>query len=82
MHKLVIEEPYRFIPPSRGRIWSEVFRPLLPTYLRLSHGIVDVRCRGLDRLRESVRQGRGVLLAPNHCRLSDPMTIGWLVRET
>jgi 1-acyl-sn-glycerol-3-phosphate acyltransferase len=82
MQKLVIEEPYRFIPPYRGDLWSEVFRPILPTYLRLSHGIVDVKCRGVERLQESVRQGKGVLLTPNHSRLSDPMTMGWIVRET
>lgn len=63
-------------------MWSEFFRRVLPSYLRVSHGIVEVRCRGLERLRESVRQGHGVLLAPNHCRLSDPMTMGWIVRET
>ncbi|MBA3314499.1 MAG: 1-acyl-sn-glycerol-3-phosphate acyltransferase [Planctomycetaceae bacterium] len=82
MQKIVIEEPYRFVPPYRGRAWSSFFRYVLPQYLRLSHGIVEVNCRGLDRFRESVRQGKGVLLAPNHCRLSDPMTLGWLVRET
>lgn len=82
MQKIVIEEPYRFIPPYRGRRWSELFRSVLPLYLRMSHGIVEVRCRGLDRFEASVRQGRGVLLAPNHCRLSDPMTMGWIVRET
>lgn len=82
MQKLVIEEPYHFIPPYRGRFWSEFFRPLLPHYLRLSHGIVDVKCRGLERLRASVDAGHGVLLAPNHCRLSDPMTMGWIVRES
>jgi len=80
MQKLVIEEPYRFIPPYRGRIWSQLFRPLLPFYLRISHGIVAVECRGLDRLKESVSAGKGVLIAPNHCRLSDPMTMGWIVR--
>ena len=82
MQKLVIEEPYRFIPPYRGRFWSSSFRPFLPTYLRLSHGIVEVECRGLERLKASVAAGNGVLIAPNHCRLSDPMTMGWIVRET
>lgn len=82
MQKIVIEEPYRFVPPHRGRAVSGLFRHVLPQYLRLSHGIVDVRCRGIERFRESVQQGKGVLLAPNHCRLSDPMTMGWLVRET
>lgn len=82
MQKLVIEEPYRFIPPYRSRFWSGGFRPFLPSYLRLSHGIVEVECRGLEHLKESVRAGKGVLLTPNHCRLSDPMTMGWIVRET
>lgn len=82
MQKLVIEEPYRFIPPYRGRLWSQLFRPLLPFYLRASHGIVEVECRGLDRLKESVAAGKGVLIAPNHCRLSDPMTMGWIVRAS
>lgn len=82
MQKLVIEEPYRFIPPFRGKLWSELFRPLLPSYLRASHGIVDVECHGLERLKESVGAGKGVLLAPNHSRLSDPMTMGWIVRVT
>jgi 1-acyl-sn-glycerol-3-phosphate acyltransferase len=82
MQKLVIEEPYRFIPPYRGRVWSQLFRSVLPFYLRASHGIVAVECRGLGRFVESVRAGKGVLLAPNHCRLSDPMTMGWIVRET
>lgn len=82
MQKLVIEEPYRFIPPYRGKLWGELFRPVLPLYLRASHGIVGVECRGLERLKGSVAEGKGVLLAPNHCRLSDPMTMGWIVRAT
>ena len=82
MQKIVIEEPYRFIPPYRGKLWGELFRPALPLYLRLSHKIVQVECRGLDRLQASVRDGHGVLLAPNHCRLSDPMTMGWIVRAS
>lgn len=81
MQKIVIEEPYRFIPPYRGKFWGELFRPILPFYLRSSHNIVDVECRGLERLRSSIQEGKGVLLAPNHCRLSDPMTMGWIVRE-
>ena len=81
MQKIVIEVPYRFIPPYRGKLWGELFRPVLPYYLHASHKIVDVQCRGLDRLRGSIQEGKGILLAPNHCRLSDPMTMGWIVRE-
>jgi hypothetical protein len=34
-----------------------------------------------DRLRESLRTGDGIMLAPNHCRYADPLVMGWLARE-
>ncbi len=37
--------------------------------------------RGIEHLRESLRCGHGVLLAPNHCRYSDPIALGWIVRQ-
>ena len=76
MQKLVIEEPYEFVPPRRGTFWVHFFTPLLPTFLRHSYGIVDVVVTGGDRLHASRAKGAGVLLTPNHVRLSDPMTLG------
>ena len=78
MQKLVIEEPYAFVPPARGTFWVHFFTPLLAPYLRLSHGITDVRLTGGDLLQESLNRGAGVLLTPNHVRLSDPMVLGTL----
>ena len=78
MQKLVIEDPYAFVPPARGTFWVHVFTPLLAPYLRLSHGIADVRLTGGDLLQRSISAGSGILLTPNHVRLSDPMVLGTL----
>ena len=78
MQKLVIEDPYAFVPPARGTFWVHVFTPLLAPYLRLAHGITEVRLSGGDLLQRSLSAGSGVLLTPNHVRLSDPMVLGTL----
>lgn len=80
MHKVIVEEPYKFVPPYRGRWFSWLFRLWLKPYLRKSHGIVKCTYEGLDHVRESIKAGHGVLLCPNHCRDSDPMLIGMLCR--
>jgi 1-acyl-sn-glycerol-3-phosphate acyltransferase len=78
MQNVVIAKPYRFVAPHRGRLWWHLFRPLLPRYLRKSHGIATVECRNVDRLRASLDAGHGIMLAPNHCRPPDPMVLGAL----
>ncbi|MFN9720121.1 MAG: lysophospholipid acyltransferase family protein [Planctomycetota bacterium] len=82
MHRVVIEEPYKFVPPHRGRLLSWAFRFVLQPYLRRTHGIVSCSFEGVERLRDSIRQKKGVILCPNHCRDSDPMLLGMLCRET
>ena len=52
----------------------------LPGYLRKSHGLVKIECRGAENLRQSLDAGHGILLAPNHCRPCDPMALGMLCR--
>ena len=78
MQNIVVTNPYRFVPPHRGRRWWHLFRPLLPLYLRKSHGVVSVQFRHPERLRASLDAGHGVMLAPNHCRPCDPMVLGAL----
>lgn len=80
MHKVVVEEPYKFVPPYRGRWLSWLFRLWLRPYLRKTHGIVKCTYEGLEHVRESIKAGHGILLCPNHCRDSDPMLIGMLCR--
>jgi 1-acyl-sn-glycerol-3-phosphate acyltransferase len=78
MQNIVIEKPYRFVPPHRGRFWHTLFGLYLPRYLNRYHGIESVECRGTEHLRRSLNAGHGILLTSNHCRPSDPMTLGML----
>ena len=55
--------------PSRDR--SHAVRHRLEDFVEL---------RGIDHVRESLRLGHSVLLAPNHCRYADPMVMGWVAR--
>lgn len=81
MHRVVVDEPYEFVPPFRGRWLSWMFRLWLRPYLRRSYGVVRCTYQGLDHVRESLKLGHGILLCPNHSRDSDPMAIGMLCRK-
>ncbi len=81
MQNIVIDKPYQFIPPKRGNLWPAALQLLLDRYLWKAWGIEAVECRHAERLRGSIAAGHGVLLTPNHCRLSDPMALGILSRE-
>src|SRR5450756_573528 len=81
MQKIVIAKPYHFVPPRHGNLWSQVLLPAVPFYLRKSHGVTSVTCRGADRLRASLAAGHGIILAANHSRPCDPMVIGFLARQ-
>ncbi len=78
MQNVVIAKPYRFVAPHRSKLWWHLFRPILRLYLRKSHGVIGVECRGVERLRASLAAGHGIMLAPNHCRPPDPMVLGHL----
>ncbi len=81
VQKVVITQPYRFVPPRKSKLWWYIFRPLLPLYLRRVDGIHAVECRGVERLKASLAQGHGVVLAANHCRPCDPIVLGALSVE-
>ena len=80
MHNIVIDRPYRFVPPYRGTLWVRLLGWLLPRQLRRLWGVESHEFRGLDHLRQSLDAGHGILLAPNHCRPSDAMVMGILSR--
>jgi 1-acyl-sn-glycerol-3-phosphate acyltransferase len=82
MQHIIIEKPYKFIPPHRGTLWPWFIRTfnLHASYLR-KHGIFEYECRHVDRLRQSVSAGHGILLTPNHSRPEDPIVMGWLAKE-
>jgi 1-acyl-sn-glycerol-3-phosphate acyltransferase len=81
MQNVVIEEPYEFIPPSYSNWWPALIQLYLSRYLRKVYGITSVECRDVQRLTKTLDQGHGVLLAPNHCRFSDPLVLGILSRK-
>ncbi|NNE00104.1 MAG: 1-acyl-sn-glycerol-3-phosphate acyltransferase [Pirellulaceae bacterium] len=81
MHPVVIDEPYEFVPPHHGTWWPRFLQMFLRRRLRLDFGIEQIQCVGLDRIRASVDAGHAVLLAPNHCRPSDPLVVNELCRQ-
>lgn len=79
MQNVIIEEPYEFVPPLRSRFWPPVIRRFfVPPFLRKAYGVHSIETRGAERLKASVDAGLGIILAPNHCRMSDPLTFGQL----
>jgi 1-acyl-sn-glycerol-3-phosphate acyltransferase len=78
---VVVEKPYRHYPPYYGRIWPWLMQRFTRRKLRKDFGIVDVECVGLDRLKESLSAGRGILLTPNHCRPCDPFVVNEVCRQ-
>jgi 1-acyl-sn-glycerol-3-phosphate acyltransferase len=81
---VIVEKPYRFVPPHRGNLWPwfiQTFR-LAERYLARHDGVVDFECRHVDRFQKSLDAGDAILLTPNHCRYSDPLVLGWPARQT
>ncbi|MCA9232688.1 MAG: 1-acyl-sn-glycerol-3-phosphate acyltransferase [Planctomycetales bacterium] len=81
MQNVVIEEPYEFVPPVYGKFWPWIIKKYLNRHLRKNLGIHSIECRELPRLAASLEAGHGVLLAPNHCRMSDPLTLNQIAQQ-
>src|SRR6478735_3568757 len=75
MQRIVIDQPYTFIPPRFSRFWHRLVRRILPYHLRKEYGIAAVECVGAEKLRASLDAGHGVMLVANHCRPCDPMVL-------
>jgi 1-acyl-sn-glycerol-3-phosphate acyltransferase len=75
MQRVVIDQPYNFIPPRYSRLWHGMVRMVLPGLLRKQYGISHVECVGAEKLRASLQAGHGVVIAGNHCRPCDPMVL-------
>jgi 1-acyl-sn-glycerol-3-phosphate acyltransferase len=81
MQNVVIAKPYQFVPPDRRTFWPAVFRPLLRPILAQLWGVTKVEILGIESLRSALRERASVLLAPNHCRPSDPTVVAVLGAE-
>jgi 1-acyl-sn-glycerol-3-phosphate acyltransferase len=76
LQNIVIDKPYRFIPPVPGTFWPRLLgRFLLPHVVRSDHGVESSEWIGVERLKASIEAGHGVLLTSNHCRPCDPMVL-------
>jgi 1-acyl-sn-glycerol-3-phosphate acyltransferase len=81
MQRVVIDEPYKFVPPVYSSWWPRIIRLYLPHYLRSTHGVYSVESRHVERLRASIAAGNSIMLAPNHCRFADPLVLGTMALE-
>ncbi len=83
MQNIIIAKPYKFVSPHRGDWIPGMIQTLriVDLYLNRAEGIASYEVRGIDNLRESLRQGHGILLAPNHSRYADPVAMGWVARQ-
>jgi 1-acyl-sn-glycerol-3-phosphate acyltransferase len=81
VQNIIIDRPYRFVPPKPGTFWPMLIRLVLPSYLNKSHGVESYELFGVDRLEASIKAGHGIMLTPNHCRPCDPMVIGLLSQK-
>jgi 1-acyl-sn-glycerol-3-phosphate acyltransferase len=83
MQNVIVEKPYSFIPPCRRSFWPWLFQKLriYEPHLRNREGVIAHECRHVERLRQSLAAGHGILLTPNHCRTADPLVLGFLARE-
>lgn len=82
MQPIVFEEPYEFVPPHRGTWWPSFIQlfELYRRYLRRDEGIVDFEVRHVQRLKDSLAAGHGIMLTPNHARPGDPIVMGILAK--
>ena len=59
MQSVVSEKKYEFVPPYYGTVWPRLLSLWGRRKLRHEHGIESVEVVGAERLRESLRAGRG-----------------------
>lgn len=78
MQNLVITKPYRFVPPRHSALVWRLIRSWWPGQLRKNYGVTSWEFAGTERLRASLDDGAGVVIASNHSRPCDPMVLGML----
>jgi 1-acyl-sn-glycerol-3-phosphate acyltransferase len=81
MQPVVFDEPYQFVPPFYSNWGPHILRHYVRRYVRKAYGVHSVESRHVERLRASIAGGNHIMLAPNHCRLADPMVIGIMALE-
>lgn len=81
MHQIIIAKPYEFVPPVRSPVWSRLIGLLLRPHIKRAYGMEQIRFERTEILTQALAAGTRVVLAPNHCRPSDPAIIAELARS-
>ena len=81
MHNVVIEEPYEFVPPVYGNLWPNFIQAFIGPHLLRTYGVHSTEARDVHYMQESLEAGHGVLVAPNHSRLCDPLTLSCVTKQ-
>lgn len=81
MQPLVSEDAYQFTPPRESSFWPWVMGLVVRHFMLPRAGIESVEVKGGDKLRRAIDAGKGVLIAPNHCRPCDPLLLSALTAE-
>ena len=84
MQGVFIEKPYKFVPPFE-QTWPAKLALKLGVHkwlLKSQEGVTECEVRNAHRLEESVAAGHGVMLTPNHPRITDPSVMCHVMAET
>ncbi|MEO2025710.1 MAG: 1-acyl-sn-glycerol-3-phosphate acyltransferase [Fuerstiella sp.] len=72
---IVTDSNYEFVPPHQGNIWPRLLSRFATRMLRTRYGINSVEIRDQQKLAPLLSAEHGIVLAPNHCRMSDAMVL-------
>ncbi len=72
---IVTDSNYEFVPPHQGNICPRLLARFATRILRTHYGIHSVEIRDQQKLAPLLAAGHGIVLAPNHCRMSDAMVL-------
>lgn len=78
---IVTDSSYTFVPPHKGSIWPRILSRFAMRIVRRKYLIDDIEVQGTEKLAPLLKNGDGILLAPNHCRMSDALLLQALSRE-
>lgn len=69
------QEPPRWWGPRLSPFFFRVWRGVRSTARRRKFGICEVEVRGIEKLTSAMKDGRGVLITPNHSSHADPLVL-------
>lgn len=77
---IVTDSHYKFVPPHQGDIWPRLLSRYAVRMLKTRYGVHEVEIRDQHKLEPLISEGHGIVLAPNHCRMSDAVVLQSLSR--